>query len=81
MLRLPEALAGPPGHLLQDHRIAVGVGERGVLDAARLVDLADLHAATDQLRARLADVGDDQMDPLDVARLHRGERGRASAER
>src|SRR5829696_4765193 len=70
-----EPLPGAPRHLLEDQRVAVGVGEPGVPDpaAAGLVDLADVHPAPGELGAGLVDVGDDQVQALDAAGRHLGD--------
>lgn len=58
---------GPPGHLLQREGIAIGVAERGVLDAsADVEDRADVDAVSQKVGACLFDVGAVMIDLVPV---------------
>src|SRR5258707_11559157 len=50
-------LSGAPGHVLKGPGVAVGVGEVGVVDAAQVLNRADLDTAPDQLRTSCLDIG------------------------
>src|SRR5215203_651260 len=71
-MRICRAPAGPysrVGQLLQGPAVAVRVLEGGVQDPPEILDLADVHPALGELGTRRVDVRDDQVQPLDGARL------------